>query len=155
MSIEFAFPKPDSMTASQAAEWYRAMVPLIPKIMNDDICGDSDREIRLEKFKAHWRMKSRLRLAAALALYDPELADEFFQGFPLPSVNECLGSAFAIIQDQRAFEWALNQLLQISEAERRKFPGTVGESIGMECHALDGIYVMTEAGWVKKDDAQV
>nr|WP_298165896.1 hypothetical protein [uncultured Pseudomonas sp.] len=151
MSTEFTFPKPNSMTASEAAKWYRAMVPLIPKIKIDDAYGDSDKELRLNEFKTHWMMKYRLRMAAALALYDPEFADEFLQGFPLPSVNECLGSAFAITQDEGAFEWALFELLQISEAEKRKFPGTVGEAIGMECHTSDGIYVMTEEGWAKKD----
>jgi hypothetical protein len=151
MSAEFTFPKPASMTASEAAKWYRAMVPLVPKIKADDACGDSDRELRLEEFKSHWRMKARLRLAAALALYDPELADEFFQGFPLPSVNECLGSAFATSQDESAFRWALYELLEISEAEKRKFPGTIGDSIGMECQTSDGIYVMTENGWAKKE----
>ena len=87
MSTECSFPKPDSMTASQAAKWYRAMIPLIPKI-RDQAIGDSDRERRLEEFKTHWRMKARLRMVAVSALYDPELADEFLQAFPLPSVNE-------------------------------------------------------------------
>jgi len=127
------------MTASDAAKWYRAMIPLIPKIKIDEAYGDSDKEIRLNEFKAHWMMKSRLRLAAALALYDPELVDEFFRGFTLPSVNEYLGSAFSVIQNEKAFDFALFQLLEISEFEKRVFPGTVGESIGMECHTSEGI----------------
>lgn len=155
MSTEFAFPKPNSMTASEAATWYRAMVPLIPKIKIDQAFGDNDSELRLEEFKSHWSMKARLRWAAALALYAPEVADEFFRGFPLPSVNEYLGSAFVVTLNESAFEWALHQLLQVSEAEKRVFPGTVGEAIGLECHTTDGIYVMTEVGWVKKDEHQV
>ena len=42
-------------------------------------CGDDDNEIRLSEFKTNWMMKSRLRVAAALALSDPEIVDEFFQ----------------------------------------------------------------------------
>lgn len=151
MDMQFEFPKPCSKTLSEAAKWYRAMVPLIPNIRIDSAQGDTDEEYRLAEFKTYWMMKARLRWAAALALFDPELAEEFFQGFPLPSVNECLGAAFAVAQDDRAFEWALHRLLEISEAEWRKFPGSIGEAIGMECNTPDGVYVMTEEGWVKKN----
>lgn len=151
MSAEFAFPKPNSMTASEAAHWYRAMVPLIPSIKIDEAYGDDDKEVRLSEFKTNWMMKSRLRVAAALALYDPETVDEFFQAFPLPSANEYLGAGFAIAQDESAFDCALQLLLLVTEKERRQFPGTIGEAIGMECNTRDGIYVMTEKGWAKKE----
>jgi hypothetical protein len=155
MSEEFVFPKPNSMTASEAANWYRAMIPLIPKIKIDEAYGDSDEEVRLNEFKTNWMMKSRLRIAAAAALRDPENAEEFLREFPLPSANEYLGSGFAIAQDERAFDCALQLLLLVTEKEKRKFPGTVGEAIGMECNTTDGIYVMTEKGWVKKELAQL
>lgn len=119
MSTEFPFPKPNSLTVNDAAKWYRAMVPLIPKIRIDDAFGDSDKQRRLEEFKSHWKMKARLRWAAALSLDDPEMAEEFFKGFPLPSVYECLGAAFAIAQDGSAFELALTNLLEITEEESR------------------------------------
>jgi hypothetical protein len=153
MTYEFAFPKPGSMSASEAANWYRSMVPLIPKIQIENVYGDSEDELRVAKFKSLWAMKAKLRLAAALALHDAEIVDEFLQGFPLPSANEFLGSAFTITQDERAqrtLDWAEIQLLEVTLPEQRKFPGTVGEAIGMEINTADGVYVMTEEGWQKK-----
>ena len=151
MTTEFVFPSPASMTASEAATWYRSMVPMIPKIRIDTVFGDNERELRVSDFKSHWSMKARLRLAAALAMYDPGLVEEFFDGFPLPSANHFLGEAFAACEDESAaFDWAKSRLLEVTQSERRMFPGTIGEAIGLECRASDGVYVMTESGWNKK-----
>ena len=119
----------------------------------DEAYGDNDEELRLNEFKAHWAMKCRLRLGAAMALYDQELVDEFFQAFPLPSANSYIGAAYALAQasDDDVLGVALDLLLDVTEAEKRKFPGTVGEAIGLEIRMADGIHVMTEKGWVKKD----
>lgn len=138
------------MLSSQAATWYRSMVPMIPKIRIDDYSGDNDWEEQCNLFQAQWGMKSRLRLAAAQALYSPELIGEFFDSFPLPSAMDYLGTAFTIGRGEDVFEIALSLLTEVSEPEKRRFPGTVGESLGLECHTANGIYVMTESGWQPK-----
>ncbi len=134
MDAKFTFPSPSSMTEFEAAKWYRSMVPQIPNIKIDEACWESERQIPVAEFKSHWDMKSRLRFAAALALFDQQLVDEFLQGFPLPSVNEYLGAAFAITQDKSAFELALSNLLEITEVERRHL------NPDFFVHVGDGLY---------------
>jgi len=45
---------------------------------------------------------------------------------------------------------ALRALMTITLAERRAFPGTVGEAIGLTYTGRDGTYVMTERGWERQ-----
>lgn len=148
MNLLAIFPKPNSMPFFEAVKWYVAMVQLIPKIKGDEYSSENEVEKAVDDFKNHWAMKSRLRLAAAMAMYDPELYSEFFIKFPLPSAYEYLGNAFSVIKDRKkAVAWALFQLLHITEAERAAFPGVIGE---MECDTDDGIHMFTKDGWIKK-----
>ena len=57
------YPAPDSMLASDAAKWYLDSVRAIPGTLG------RDRE-PMELLETAWALKARLRLAAALALYD-------------------------------------------------------------------------------------
>lgn len=152
MKDSIRVPNPLSLGASQAASWYRTMIPLIPKLPVRIYSGDSEHELACEKFKAYWATKSMLRLAAAHALIEQELADEFLTKFRLPSAEEHIGFAYIIGGGKHLFSYAMDILTDVSEREKRIFPGTVGEAIGMECHTADGIYVVTHEGWVKKDD---
>lgn len=97
-----------------------------------------------------WALKSRLRLAAALSLYDQELVNEFFEAFPLPSIEEVIRVAASSESEAGKAETALMSLLTISEKERRAFPGTVGEAIGLELWDGKQHWVMTEDGWAPK-----
>ena len=148
MNLIAIFPKPNSMTFFEAVKWYVAMVQLIPKIKGDEYSSENEVEKIVDDFKNHWVMKSRLRLATAMAMYDPTLYSEFFNKFPLPSASEYLGDAFSVVKDRKkAVALALFHLLNITESERAAFPGVIGE---MECDTDEGIHVFTKDGWIKK-----
>ena len=150
MKKELVLPLPCSLGVSEAAKWYRGLVPHIPELRIDEYSGDNDYELAYELFRAHWSTKSRLRLAAAQALIDQTLVNEFLQKFSLPSVEEYIGMTYSEGIGKRIFEWALIELTTVTEPEKRHFPGAIGESIGLECQTTDGVYVVTEDGWVKK-----
>ncbi len=148
MNLSDVLPKPNTMTFFEAAKWYLAMIQLIPKIKLDQKDSENEVEKIADDFKNHWDMKSRLRLAAALSLFDAALHSEFFNKYPLPSADEYLGSAFSCIKNRRkAVAWALFQLLRITEAELATIPGTISE---MECDTNEGVHVFTKEGWIKK-----
>lgn len=142
------------MRSADAAVWYRCTVPQIASILNQRPDGVSE-------FDYAWEVKSRLRLMGALGLYDQELVEEFLATFPLPSKALLLGApdldALMNLPDGEYTmpvpvpeHEALAQLLTISEAERRAFPGTVGEAIGLELWDGKQRWVMTEEGWALK-----
>ena len=134
MDSDFEFPKPNSMAYFEAIKWYTSMIPLIPTIKIDEASWEYEKKIPVAEFRAHWNMKSRLRLAAAQAMFDQNLVDEFFERFPLPSANEYLGAAFAITQSKSALKYALANLLQVSEIEKRNLTPTFFVHVG------DGLY---------------
>ncbi|MGZ8217314.1 hypothetical protein [Methylomagnum sp.] len=140
------FPAPESMTVANASTWYRAMIPFIP----DAIGSEAD---EFKSFVAAWGMKSRLRLAAALALYDQRLVARFFEAFPLPSVEEYIEKARANTGGDFGLDEILSLLLTFSEKEKYAFPGTVGgikDPIGFEYSDGQSTYVFTEDGWKQK-----
>ena len=136
-------PAPDSLRVADAAAWYRATVPLILDKLDDGL-DDA------ERFDQAWQMKSRIRLAAALSLYDQELVEEFFHEFPLPCKATLLGRALAWYDEESLEAFALRSLIAISPKEQRAFPGTVGEAIGMEIWDGKQTFIMTENGWQPK-----
>ena len=62
-TLPFPLPAPDSLQASEAAAWYYATVPLIARPLED---APQD----VSKLDFAWSLTSRLRLAAALSLWD-------------------------------------------------------------------------------------
>jgi len=138
------YPAPDSMLASDAAKWYLDSVRAIPGTLG------RDRE-PMELLETAWALKARLRLAAALALYDIELADGFLRDMPLPSIETLLREAGAP-EDPDAPRKALARVLTVTVLEQRAFPGTVGEAFGMEVTTGEETHVMTEQGWKPKEE---
>jgi hypothetical protein len=134
------------MRVADAAKWYRASVPLIATVLEQ-------RPAHLEPFVFAWNLKSRLRLAGALALWDQELVNEWLASFPLPTIDE-FAERSAERHPQREIDpdIALEMLLVVSEQEKRAFPGTVGESIGLEVWDGKQNWIMTEQGWQPKAD---
>ncbi|WAJ39130.1 hypothetical protein OU800_07855 [Pseudomonas sp. GOM7] len=153
MKDTIAVPSPMSMSCNQAASWYRTMIPLIPKLPVRIYTGDYEHELACKEFKAYWATKSMLRLAAAHALIEQELANEFLTKFHLWSAEEHLGLAYIVGRGKNVFRCAMDILTDVTERERHFYPGTVGESIGMKCHTPDGIYVVTAEGWIKEADS--
>jgi hypothetical protein len=145
LRIPVAAPEPDSMTMADASKWYRKAIPLIAEFVDAQLSES-------ERLQEAWNVKSRLRLLAAAALYDQELVMEFFQEFPLPRISDLLELSQSL-QNEKPEEAALRILLTVSEHEARAYPATVGESIGMTIHNVNGqTYVMTENGWqVRKE----
>jgi hypothetical protein len=111
------YPAPGSLGGSDAARWYLRSVRAIP-----DALG-RDREAR-EMVQLAWQLKSRLRLAAALALMDQEEAGEFLRKMPLPTLDALFEEVGVF--DPDAAQKALDMLLAISEAELCAFPTTTG-----------------------------
>ncbi|MFT3736459.1 MAG: hypothetical protein QM776_15820 [Rhodocyclaceae bacterium] len=151
MNDSIAVPLPLSMSASEAAAWYRAMVPLIPDLPVGAYSGDNEHELAYSKFSAYWATKSMLRLAAAHSLIEQAIAEEFLTKFKLCSAAEHVGRAYVLGEGKYVFSYAMDILKDVPEHEKRLFPGTIGESIGLEYQAADGIYVVTEDGWMKKN----
>lgn len=133
-------PEICSLTVAEASDWFRDAIPRIPACLDEELSP-------YERLVEAWGVKCRLRLAAALSLYDPELVEDFFKEFPLPSVEDLL----ELVHLQKAADpaqAALGIVLGVSDAEANAFPGTVGEAIGMRMHNVDGqSFVMTEDGW--------
>ena len=91
-----------------------------------------------EKVTQGLKIKTEIRDVAARAMYDPALKKEFFAKLPLPSLEE--------LQAQEPAA-ALKLLLAVTQAEKRAFPGTIGESIGLQLWDGKQHWVMTEEGW--------
>jgi len=134
------------MTLSNASAWYRNAIPLISAFLDGDL---SDRE-RLDEA---WNVKSRLRLAAALSLYDQELVNDFFRSFPLPRIKDLLELSQDHEEESREFS-ALQLLLTVSEPETGAFPGIV--EIGTTIHNVKGkAFVLTGDGWKEQEPIAV
>jgi len=138
------YPAPCSYTVSDASNWFIASLKLIP----NSVASVYDNKERLQEA---WSLKSRLRLGAALSLYDQELVQEFFVAFPLPSLREFLeevGLGGADRADEASVNSAMDALCTCTERQMKAFPGTVGEAIGLELRNVSGQnFVMTEEGW--------
>jgi len=143
----FPYPEPGSLMSSEARKWYLDCVRRIPEVISID---QPPEDMLLEA----WPLKARLRLAAAVALVDMELADEFLLSMPLPSIDALLLKAGAPDAEDAARK-ACVELLTITEAEKRAFPATIGEAIGMEVFDGRQWQTMTEAGWAPRDDRGV
>jgi hypothetical protein len=143
----FPYPEPGSLVSSEARKWYLDCVRRIPEVISLD---QPPEDMLLEA----WPLKARLRLAAAVALVDMELADEFLLSMPLPSIDTLLEKAGAPHAEDAARK-ALVELLTITEAEKRAFPATIGEAIGMEVFDGKRWHTMTEAGWAPRDERGV
>jgi hypothetical protein len=151
MDNSIQFPQPNSMRAADAASWYCTTVTLIPMIARK-VPAHYDWLEQYDAFVECWNLKCRLRLAAAIAMYDLEITGEFFQKLPLPSAMDYLGQAYFWSRGKGGvFETALQLLGTVSEQEKRAFPGSIGEMIGLEYHGSDGVFVMTEDGWQRKE----
>ncbi len=133
-SLAFVPPARESMTISDTAKWYRHMVTTL-EAMTDDATEP------FERLQRAWRIKSDLRKAAVIALFDPGLAVEFLDAFPLPELETLLQESGHDVSSPEAAAAALQRLATVSQEETRKFPGTIGESIGLRYN--------TGAGWVE------
>jgi hypothetical protein len=134
-------PTPCSMTLADASAWYRSAIPEIPARLTPG----PERE-RLDEA---WGIKSRLRLTAALSLFDQELVDDFLRNFPLPSIDELLALSPNNGQQSRELS-ALQLIVQVSEAEAGAFPGTV--DVGMTIHNVEGkSFSLTDDGWKEQE----
>jgi hypothetical protein len=139
----FPYPAPGTLGSTQAANWYLESVRAIPGVLKRD-------RTPAEMLQEAWQIKSRLRLAAALAMIEQELVEEFLRKMPLPSIDALLsatGNAGA-----EAERKALVKIVSITAGEKNAFPATVGESIGLEVWDGTRSHVMTEAGWQPKED---
>jgi hypothetical protein len=148
-SNPFPYPAPGSMTIAEASKWYLDFVPRISGVVPDQ--GDEDwvphQNGDGSRLEQAWNIKSRLRLAAALALFDQELVSEFFEAFPLPTIKELLQRSRASNNGKPSHRVGLDLLVAVSEKELTAFPGTLGESIGAEVHIVGGgTYIVTEDG---------
>ena len=124
-SLPFAPPRRDSMTVSNAAKWLRHTVTLLPS-MTGDIPSPSERA-----FRTH-QLKGEMRKAAIASLWSPNLAPEFLDGFALPDLDVLLRECgFDTIDDQAAAA-IVEKLSTITGEDSRLYPGTIGESIGMQ-----------------------
>ena len=141
--LPLPIPLPDSLRIADAAKWYCASVPLIATVL--DTRPDYE-----EPFSYAWGLKSRLRLAAALALYDQEFVVKFLEAFPLPPQKEVLRMATLLPVQTEGEDAAITLLLTISESEYRAFPGTVEECIDLELWDGKQQWIMTEDGWAAK-----
>jgi hypothetical protein len=137
-------PEMDSQTLAEASDWYRDSVSKISSCLDAELSSH-------EQLVDAWNMKCRLRLIAALSLYDPELVEDFFKAFPLPSVPQLLDLAHANASDDLG-RFALTIVLGLSDAEKHAFPATVGDAVGMTIRNVDGkSFVMTEEGWREQE----
>ncbi|HET7728429.1 MAG TPA: hypothetical protein VFK48_00225 [Usitatibacter sp.] len=137
----FPYPAPGTLGPAEAVKWYLESVRAIPGALKRD-------RSPAEMLEEAWQIKSRLRLAAALALVEQELAEEFLRKMPLPSIDALLAGAW----DEEAERRALVKIVSITVGEKNAFPATIGESIGLEVWDGEQSHVMTETGWQPKED---
>jgi hypothetical protein len=136
-------PLPGSMTIADAAKWYLSTVPQIDATI-------ASRPRHADAFSYAWELKSTLRLAGAISIYDQEVADEFLQVFSLPNKDWYLKMASECSSCTDVVDTAIKMLLTVSEAERTAFPGTLGECLGLELWDGAVSWVMTKNGWMRK-----
>jgi hypothetical protein len=152
-ALPFPLPAPDSLQASDAAAWYYATVPLIAGLLDDAAPHQS-------KLDFAWSLTSRLRLAAALSLWDQELVQDFFAIFTLPSMAELSGVAnYDVIR--YAEEWdelpahvpddeAVARLLSLVASQNEAFHHTFGNEVGLEISDGRQNWTLTSDGWQPK-----
>lgn len=124
-SLPFDPPKRDSMTVSDAANWFRYTVTLLP-VMTQDIQSPSARAAR-----AH-ELKGDMRKAAIASLWSPNLAPEFLDGFTLPDLDVLMRDCGFDTLDDKAADTIIEKLSTVTSKESRLYPGTIGESIGLQ-----------------------
>lgn len=152
-ALPFPLPAPNSLKASDAAAWYYGTVPLIAGLLDDAPSHCS-------KLDFAWSLTSRLRLAAALSLWDQELVQEFFAIFSLPSMAELSGvSHYDVIR--YAEEWdelpehvpddeAVAKLLALVASQNNAFDHTFGNEVGLEISDGRQYWTLTSEGWRPK-----
>ena len=113
----FPYPEPGSLLSKEAVKWYLESVLRIPEVISQD-------QEPHEMLPEVWEVKSRLRLAAALALVDPFQSDRFLLKMPMPTIESLLDSYAPDHED--AERQAIERLLTVSDEERCAFPTTVG-----------------------------
>ena len=133
--LPFERLRPESLRIADAAKWYLLMVPRLPLLVSD-LPDDQQR------FERAWFLKNEMRATAARSLYDPSLKGQLLAAMALPDASEMLRSMSPAD--------ALRALATVTPGERRAFPGTVGEAIGLTYHGRDGVFVMTEQGWQRQ-----
>lgn len=152
--LPFPLPAPDSLRAIDAAQWYYATVPLIAGLLEDA-------PVRSSKLDFAWSLASRLRLAAALALWDQDLVGRFFATFELPSMAQLSGidhydvlrydEGCGELPDHVPDDEAVVNLLALVATQREAFDHTLGDGRGMAfSDAQDRRWTMTADGWVAK-----
>lgn len=124
-SLPFEPPKRDSMTISDAAKWFRYTMTLLPT-MTQDIQSPSMRAVR-----AH-ELKGDMRKAAIASLWSPNLAPEFLDGFALPELDVLMRDCGFDALDDKAADAIIEKLSTVTSKESHLYPGTIGESIGLQ-----------------------
>lgn len=152
-TLPFPLPAPDSLQAHDAAAWYYATVPLIAGLLDDAPSYQS-------KLDFAWSLTSRLRLAAALSLWDQELVQEFFAIFTLPSMAELSGvEDYEVIR--HAEEWdelpehvpddeAVGRLFALVASQNSAFHHTFGNEVGLQISDGRQDWTLTSGGWQPK-----
>lgn len=152
-ALPFPLPAPDSLRASDAAAWYYATVPLIAGLLDNAPSSQS-------KLDFAWSLTSRLRLAAALSLFDQELVQDFFTVFSLPSMAELSGVAhYDAIRYAEGWEElpehvpddeAVARLLALVASQNNAFDHTFGNEVGLEISDGRQDWMLTSEGWQPK-----
>ncbi|MFZ6755626.1 hypothetical protein ACO0K9_00270 [Undibacterium sp. Ji50W] len=133
-TLPFIPQRPRSMRISDSVKWYIQYLARLPSMIEQE--QDEAKRVALA-----WRIKRQLRDVAADALYSTALKKEFYAKLPLPTLNE--------LRSKTPAE-AIKQLLTVTQVERRAFPGTVGEFIGLQYFDGRHVWEMTEEGWALK-----
>ncbi|MDO8768497.1 MAG: hypothetical protein Q7K57_07330 [Burkholderiaceae bacterium] len=122
--IDLPFEKPpaDSMRIADASGWYRFMVPKIEEMVSD-ISDPS------QKLAMAWRIKREIRRAATAALYDPDLAEDFYRAFPFQTLERMLETCVDESTHEAPELIALRALVSITPKEQCACPGNVGGDV--------------------------
>lgn len=124
--------RPRSLIIADASKWYLQIIARLPKMLEDTPEGP-------QRLARAWDIKHQLRAAAVRSFFDPTLKNEFYAKMPLPALETL---------QTLDLEEALKQLLTVTLAEVRAFPGTLGEMIGARTWDGKNTWEMTEQGWV-------
>jgi hypothetical protein len=97
-------PQPGTMYGFDLDSWYDDAVNRIRSLI-------LDKAPTFETIEFAWTLKSRLRFAAAMALIDQEVANEFIRDNPLPPIEDLLAVA-RTSGSENQFQVALKMLLE-------------------------------------------
>lgn len=120
--LPFELPPVASMRIADASGWYRFMVPRIEEMVSD--ISDAS-----EKLAMAWRIKREVRHAATAALYDPDLAEEFYRAFPFQRLERMLETCVDEPTHEPPELIALRALVSITPKEQCAYPGNVGGDV--------------------------